>query len=350
MPNKYNEDLTKAMQHINSFYNGLRASGALKMAEQLNSNEFLSRQEKILQSINRSMVTPYQNIAKSLDSTVPKSALSNFAKVNSELSGVPTKQLSHFFPYRIQTNPKFFRQIAKQQAQFAKRMSQLNEYFQEAQRHFDQKYRELEPVISCLANCGWVITPFIEINELFKLKGKTRQFCDQFMSNYYTENHYKRFYYEYDELIQDFTDDEELEAGYLDQLKLMRKLIKQDFNNSKVLISTAVSILDFKYVEKMGSINTNKITRHQEIVDYFNAHKNDERSVLDYLSFLSLLKVMDKFFQSGRFRVGVENTELTRHAIQHGRYDPNRFKNTDFIKVMLLVIAVRFSTDIDNIN
>ena len=126
MPNKYNEDLMKTMQHINSFYNGLRASGALKMAEQFNSN----RQEKILQSLNRSMVVPYQNIAKNLGSTVPKSALSNFAKVNSVLSGVPTKQLSHLFPYRIQTNPKFFKQIAEQQAQFAKRMSQLNEYLQ----------------------------------------------------------------------------------------------------------------------------------------------------------------------------------------------------------------------------
>ena len=130
----------------------------------------------------------------------------------------------------------------------------------------------------------------------------------------------------------------------------MEKLVKQDFNNSKVLISTAVSILDFKFVDKMGSINTNKITSHHDIVSYFNDHKDDERSVLDYLSFLSLLKMMDNFFQNGRFRVGVENTELTRHAIQHGRYDPNRFKNTDFIKVILLIIAVRFSTDIDNIN
>lgn len=336
-------------QHqINEFYKSIRALRVTNLVRV--PSEFITGQREIMKSLNDSMVAPYQKIAKSVTNTVPNSVLSDFAKVNSNLSGIPTKQLSQFFPHNIQTNPQLFKQIAEQQAQFARKMAQVNEYFQEAQRHFDQKYRELEPVVDCLRNCGWVITPFIEINELFKLKGKSRRFCDQFMTDYYTKKCYKQFFYEYGELIKDFTDDEELEAGYLEQLKLMKNLLEQDFNNSKVLISTAVSILDFKYVEKMGSINTNKITSHQEIVSYFNDHKNDERSVLDYLSFLSLLKVMDKFFQNGRFRVGVENTELTRHAIQHGRYDPNRLKNTDFIKVMLLIIAVRFSTDIDNIN
>jgi hypothetical protein len=350
MSNNIIDDFSHPQHQINELYKTIRASGILRMAHQLRlSSEIVAEQGAIMKNINDSMVAPYQKIAKSVTNTVPKSALSSFAKVNSILSGIPTKQLNQIFSYN-QINSQLFKRIAEQQVQFSRRMAQLNEYLQEAQRHFDQKYRELEPVISCLKNCGWVITPFIEINELFKLKGKSRQFCNQFMTDYYTKNHYNRFYYEYGELIKDFTDDEELEVGYLEQLKLMRNLLKQDFNNSKVLISTAVSILDFKYVEKMGSINTNRITTHQEIVSYFDEHKNDERSVLDYLSFLSLLKVMDKFFQNGRFRVGIENTELTRHAIQHGRYDPNRLKNTDFIKVMLLIIAIRFSTDIDNID
>ena len=41
-----------------------------------------------------------------------------------------------------------------------------------------------------------------------------------------------------------------------------------------------------------------------------------------------------------------DKTKITRHSIQHGRYDPSRYKDTDFIKVILLIIATRFCTDI----
>ena len=81
-----------ARKQIETFYKNIRASGALTVAQSLNKS--LESQRAIMQSINDNMVKPYQDIAKNLENMVPKSTLSNFAKINSDLSGIPIKQLN----------------------------------------------------------------------------------------------------------------------------------------------------------------------------------------------------------------------------------------------------------------
>lgn len=345
MKNQITNDARMAKQEVNSFYNSIRAAGALKMANQLTQS--LDQQASIMKNLNDQMVKPYQVIAKNAlrSPIVPKSVLSSLAKTNSTLSGIPTKQLSQMIPYKFQTNPGFFKQIAEQQAAFAKKMSSWTKFAQKAQKELDQKYRTLIPVINLLSKNGWVITPFFEIDKLFMLRGKSTSYCIQFMTDYYSKEDHKQFFYEFDQLLKDFID-EDFDDGYLDQLQRMRKLVQSDFKNSDVLINTAVSILEFKYIEVMGFVSTGNTLRQKDINDYFKHHENDRRSIFDYLSFCSLLKTLSKFMGYENFNVGVENTHLTRHAIQHGRYDPSRYKDTDFIKVILLIIATRFCTDI----
>lgn len=200
-------------------------------------------------------------------------------------------------------------------------------------------------MVENLSENGWVITDFFEIDKLLELKGKSVNEMNEIMTDYYIKDNYKQFFYEFDQLIDDFID-EDFDLGYLDQLKVIRKLLEENFNNYKVLISTAVSILDFKYTEVIGLVSTDNILNRRDIKRYFQRHKDDERPAIDYITFSSLLKTLDAFLEQGHFHVGVEHTHLTRHAIQHGRYDPSRYKDTDFIKVILLIIATRFCTDI----
>ena len=334
-----------AQKQIDAFYNSIRATGALRMTQQLNQS--LGQQATIMKKLNKQMVKPYQKIAKAAAAypVVPKSVLSSFVKTNSSLSGIPVKQLSQMIPNQLQSTNGFLKQIAEQQTAFAKKMQSWANYVAEAQQELDHKYSELIPVVDNLSNNGWVVTDFLEIDKLVELKDKSDNEINKIMTDYYVKDNYKQFFYEFDELIDDFID-EDFDSGYLDQLKIIRRLLKENFNNYKVLISTAVSILDFKYTEVIGSVSTDSTLNRREIKSYFQRHKDDERPAIDYLTFSSLLKTLDIFLERGHFHVGVEHTHLTRHAIQHGRYDPSRYKDTDFIKVLLLIIATRFCTDI----
>lgn len=348
MAHKEADELRMTMQQINSFYNNLRASGALKMAQELRNSGALYEKTTLLQNLNKTMVAPYQKIAKCVGPTVPKSVLSDFANVTSVISGIPTKQISQIFPYRFQNNPNFFKQIAKQQSMYKEKMNLWNEYFEKAKYKVDQRYRALIPVINLLSKHGWVITPFFDADQLFQLKGKPAKYCIQYLTEYYSKDNYKYFYHEFDQLLDDFID-EDFDKGYLEQLKRMRKLVQEDFTNSNVLINTAVSILEFKYIEVIGSVDTGTILHQRDIDRYFNHHKNDQRSAFDYLRFYSLLKTLNKFMMYQNFNVGVEKTKFTRHSVQHGRFDPLRYENYDFIKVILLIVATRFCFDIYNL-
>lgn len=119
-----------ARKQIETFYKNIRASGALTVAQSLNKS--LESQRAIMQSINDNMVKPYQDIAKNLENTVPKSTLSNFAKINSDLSGIPIKQLNKLFPYKVQVNPELYKNVAEQQTAFIKKcghgLSTLNKH------------------------------------------------------------------------------------------------------------------------------------------------------------------------------------------------------------------------------
>lgn len=178
-------------------------------------------------------------------------------------------------PYKFQTNPGFFKQIAEQQAAFAKKMSSWTKFAQKAQKELDQKYRTLIPVINLLSKNGWVITPFFEIDKLFMLRGKSTSYCIQFMTDYYSKDGHKQFFYEFDQLLKDFID-EDFDDGYLDQLQKMRKLVQSDFKNSDVLINTAVSILrlwalflrEIHYVRKTSTtiLNTMRMTGVQFLI------------------------------------------------------------------------------------
>lgn len=336
-----------ARKQIETFYKNIRASGALTVAQSLNKS--LESQRAIMQSINDNMVKPYQDIAKNLENMVPKSTLSNFAKINSDLSGIPIKQLNKLFPYKVQVNPELYKNVAEQQTAFIKKMRSWTKYFEQAQKEINQKYRSLIPTVDLLSEQGWVITPFLDMNLLFKFRNKSAEECNEFMTEYYTKDNYKQFYYEFDQLLDDFVD-EDFDKGYLNQLIKIRKLVQKDFENSIVLINAAVSILEFKYIEVIGSVSTGKTMSQKGIKNYLQQHENSNQPAFDYLSFYSLLTALSQFMSYENFKVGVEKTRLTRHSVQHGRYDPARYKDTDFIKVILLIIATRFCPDIYNLD
>lgn len=337
-----NYDFKEIVNRVNLFMKPIRTSGILRSFNAVNI------QPKSFNLLSNSILKQYEQVTKSIRPVVTKQTLSNFAKINSSLSGIPTKQLERIFPYSLQINPGLYTEILKQQKLFAKKMSGWSDYFKIAREEIDQKYLDLVPVVNCLKNCGWVVTPFLEMDVLFTLKGKSRKYCNDFMANYYTKNNYKNFFYEFNAILDDFID-MDFDAGYLEQLKLMRKLVSEDFENYKVLISTAVSILEFKYIEKLGSVNTDDVLHYVDIKNYFKRHNNDRRSALDYLTFVSLLGMLQKFYKGEKFSVGVEHTNLTRHTVQHGRFDPARFQETDFIKIILMIVATRFNIDIDYI-
>ena len=100
-------------------------------------------------------------------------------------------------------------------------------------------------MVENLSENGWVITDFFEIDKLLELKGKSVNEMNEIMTDYYIKDNYKQFFYEFDQLIDDFID-EDFDLGYLDQLKVIRKLLEENFNNYKVrVVLVLISMFDF---------------------------------------------------------------------------------------------------------
>jgi hypothetical protein len=335
---------TNAMKAFQSMEIGMRPIKAMQIAFP-EKNFAMSKLVENIDSLFPYKVAEYKNMLGEMSKQI--SPLSNVMKtMNKNFSLLSEEQLNRLFIYNNSTYTDIFEELARRQTALTKNIRLFNNDFFKNLKETEKRYKDLIPTIERLSNQGWVITPYFEINELFKLKEKSSEELECFMEDYYTKNNYKQFYYEFDLLLDDFVVDEDNDRGYLNQLEKIKNLIQLDFKNSRVLINAAVSILEFKYIEAFDLEFSNSIMRERDIKAYYNQHKNDMFIVFDYLSFCSLLQVLMNFMARQEFKVGSKETQLTRHSIQHGRYNPERYKDTDFIKIILLIAATCFKKSI----
>lgn len=195
-----------------------------------------------------------------------------------------------------------------------------------------------ENAVKILSENNWVVS-FLSVDDLRNLNNKSKAEILNYAEKYYTVDNYRNFFMCFDDLIRDFKA-VSTDKGYLKQLIRIEELLKDDFSNYIVLLSTAMGILEYKYIQKSGKLNTSKILKCKEIVVN---HEAKQKSVTDMLASVdmgSTFGVLENYYKYGYFENGINSSKFGRHAVQHGRYNPERYKETDMIKTILLIYAI----------
>ncbi|MCX8724639.1 hypothetical protein [Lactobacillus sp. B4007] len=215
--------------------------------------------------------------------------------------------------------------------------------FQKSAEEFLGKHSENIKIAETLMKNGWVTSEFFYNDILKNNYQKSEDKVLEYIETFYTENNYQRFYKVLNLVIEEFKE-QNLNEGYRLQLLKIRKVIKQDFDNFDLFMSTVFSIAEYVCCYKFGILSTNGFIQEDVIrsvrKDY--ADKNGRLTAIDIMSMFGVLK---DWWKKIDFKRGPERTDFGRNPIEHGRYDPRRFKETDFIKLILFIFTVLMAPD-----
>ena len=199
-------------------------------------------------------------------------------------------------------------------------------------------YMSTEKAVNILSENNWVVS-FLSVDDLKKQNSKSKEEILDYVEKYYTVNNHHNFFMYFDNLIKNFETNSE-DRGYLEQLKIIEQLLKDNFRYYIVLLSTAMGILEYKYIQKNGKLNTSVIAHGSEIRENASEKPKSVTDVLERIDISSTYKVLKNYYQKSHFENGINRSEFGRHAVQHGRYNPERYKETDMIKTILLIYAI----------
>lgn len=215
--------------------------------------------------------------------------------------------------------------------------------FQKSAEEFLGKQSENIKIAETLMKNGWVTSEFFYNDILKNNYQKSEDIVLEYIETFYTENNYQRFYKVLNLVIEEFKE-QNLNEGYRLQLLKIRKVIKQDFDNFDLFMSTVFSIAEYVCCYKFGILSTNGFIQEDVIrsVRKYYADKNGRLTAIDIMSMFGVLK---DWWKKIDFKRGPERTDFGRNPIEHGRYDPRRFKETDFIKLILFIFTVLMAPD-----
>ena len=229
---------------------------------------------------------------------------------------------------------------------FTKNYSQIAEVsdkFQKLVENTVGKHSENLKVATLLMKNGWVTSEFFYNSVLKDNYNKTEKDILEYVEKFYTENNYQKFFKVFDLVIEGFKE-QGLNEGYRLSLVKIRKLLKQDFDNYDLFMNITFSIIDYLCSFKFGILSTNDYIREKSIGTARRkyADKNGQLTEIDIMSMFGVLK---SWWKKINFKKGLDRTDFGRSPIEHGRYDPRRYKRTDFIKLILLMFNVLSAPD-----
>lgn len=116
--------------------------------------------------------------------------------------------------------------------------------FQKSAEEFLGKQSENIKIAETLMKNGWVTSEFFYNDILKNNYQKSEDKVLEYIETFYTENNYQKFYKVLNLVIEEFKE-QNLNEGYRLQLLKIRKVIKQDFDNFDLFMSTVFSIAEY---------------------------------------------------------------------------------------------------------
>lgn len=231
---------------------------------------------------------------------------------------------------------------------FTKNYSQIakvSDRFQKlVERTLGNHSENLNVAILLMKN-GWVTSEFFYNSVLKDNYDKLEKDILEYVEKFYTENNYQRFFRVFDLVIEGFKE-QGLNEGYRLSLVKIRKLLKQDFDNYDLFMNITFSIIDYLCSFKFGILSTNDYIREKSIGTARRKYA-DNNGQLTKIDIMSMFGVLKSWWKKINFKKGLDRTDFGRSPIEHGRYDPRRYKRTDFVKLILLMFNVLMAPDPD---
>lgn len=238
-----------------------------------------------------------------------------------------------------------FSKQASIEQNFGRINSVVNELNQFAHKILGDHDENLK-VAKVLMEHDWVTSEFF-YNDILKMNyNKSEEDILKYIKNFYSENNYEKFFRIFDLIIDSFQD-LKMNEGYRLQLIKMRNIVSQDFNNYDLLISNLFSIAEYVCAFQFDLLSNNDYINKESIKNNRKKYtdENGQLTAIDMLSFFTVLK---KWWAKADFKVGLEKTKFNRNTVEHGRFDPRRFTEIDFIKIIAFIFNAVMSPTLRN--
>lgn len=221
-------------------------------------------------------------------------------------------------------------------------VNELNQFTRKILGDHDENLK----VAKVLMENDWVTSEFF-YNDILKMNyNKSEEDILKYIKNFYLENNYEKFFRIFDLIIDSFQD-LRMNEGYRLQLIRIRNIVSQNFNNYDLMINNLFSIAEYVCAFQFYLLSTNDYIKNRSIKNSRKkyANENGQLTTIDMLSFFTVLK---KWWTKADFKVGLEKTKFNRNTVEHGRFDPRRFTEVDFIKIIAFIFNAVMSPKLRN--
>lgn len=221
-------------------------------------------------------------------------------------------------------------------------VNELNQFTRKILGDHDENLK----VAKVLMENDWVTSEFF-YNDILKMNyNKSEEDILKYIENFYLENNYEKFFRIFGLIIDSFQD-LRMNEGYRLQLIRIRNIVSQDFNNYDLMINNLFSIAEYVCAFQFDLLSNNDYINKKSIKSSRKKYtdENGQLTAIDMLSFFTVLK---KWWTKADFKVGLEKTKFNRNTVEHGRFDPRRFTEVDFIKIIVFIFNAVMSPTLRN--
>ncbi|UZX31152.1 hypothetical protein [Lactobacillus helsingborgensis] len=274
---------------------------------------------------------PFSKFGRTLKGAIPKGNIFINVKEHETLN------------YR--NNIAAFRKETSIEQNFGRINSVVNELNQFTRKILGDHDENLK-VAKVLMENDWVTSEFF-YNDILKMNyNKSEEDILKYIENFYLENNYEKFFRIFGLIIDSFQD-LRMNEGYRLQLIRIRNIISHDFNNYDLMINNLFSIAEYVCAFQFDLLSNNDYINKKSIKSSRKKYtdENGQLTAIDMLSFFTVLK---KWWTKADFKVGLEKTKFNRNTVEHGRFDPRRFTEVDFIKIIVFIFNAVMSPTLRN--
>ncbi len=201
-------------------------------------------------------------------------------------------------------------------------------------------------VANILMRNGWVTSEFI-YNDILKMNyHKSEEEVLRYIESFYSLIIIKDFL-EYLDLVIDGFQELGMNEGYRLQLVRIRKAIYSDFTNYDLFMNDLFSIAEYVCDFQLGLLSNNDYINKTSIKASRRkyADENGQLTAIDLLSFFTVLR---DWWGKANFKKGLAHTEFNRNTVEHGRFDPRRYRKIDFVKILVFIFNAMMSPALRN--
>ena len=189
---------------------------------------------------------------------------------------------------------------------------------------------------------GWMPPLETELSlSLSDLKGVDDEQLNQFFLRLLTKGNYKSMYTIFENI------EENIEEQYKNEITKIVKILKYDINNYTVTVPFLFSIMERMFVNqasKIDNVSSSAKIKEIEKIAKISKEKSEDNKDLLMLIHYNTIELVSNYFSYISFEEDQIN-EINRHAVLHGKYNPNNYTFSDYLRLLTVVESLSFFED-----